>query len=124
MISKKWLAGIIGAVSLTTAAGTSAFALQDGGTGGAGGDGGEGGGAPNLNFESGDADVDNTGACDDNTGGANGEARTGCRGFGGRGGGGSVSVRAGNGGRGGSGGNAGRGGDRFTRRSSGGGFPF
>ena len=124
MTSKKWLAAAIAAVSLTTVAGTSAFALQDGGTGGDGGDGGEGGGASNIEFDTGDVDVDNGGACDENTGGANGETATRCRGFGARGGGGRLTARGGNGGRGGAGGFAGRGGDRTTIRRAGGGFPF
>jgi hypothetical protein len=123
MTSKKWLAAAVSAVSLTTIAGTSAFALQDGGVGGDGGDGGEGGGAPNLSFDTGDIDVDNTGACDENNSN-DGEARTGCRGFGARGGGGRVSVRAGNGGRGGAGGGGGNAGNRTTIRRAGGGFPF
>ena len=124
MTSKKWLAAAIAAVSLTTVAGTSAYALQDGGTGGDGGDGGEGGGASDLDFDTGDVDVDNGGACDDNTGAADGSTNTSCRGFGARGGSGRLTARGGKGGRGGAGGGGGRAGDRFTRRSSGGGFPF
>jgi hypothetical protein len=123
MTSKKWLAGAIAAVSLTTIAGTSAFALQDGGDGGGGGGGGAGGDV-DLDFTSGDADVDNSDACDNNTGGANGEARQSCRGFNARAGSGRATARAGNGGRGGAGGNAGRGGDRTSIRRAGGGFPF
>ena len=133
MSSKKWLAAAIAAVSLTTVAGTSAFALQDGGDGGNGGEGGEGGGASDIDFSTGDVDVNNTGACDTspapvivilNVGAANGETSTSCRGFSGRAGSGRLTARGGNGGRGGAGGGGGRAGDRFTRRSSGGGFPF
>ena len=139
MISKKWLAAGIAAASLTTVAGTSAVALQDGGRGGDGGQGGNAGSVDNLDFTTGNVESDNSGVCtvgggknkgNSGKGGVfgggdfGGEIRTSCRGFNTGGTGGRLSIRTGNGGRGGAGGFGGRGGDRFVRRSAASSFPF
>ena len=125
MSTKKWLVGAVAAVSLTTIAGTSALALQDSAPGGKGGDGGDGGHFEGeVEAEGGDADVEGNGACDNNQGGANGEATTACRGFNARGGSARLTVRTGRGGNGGNGARSGRGGDRVSIRRAAGGFPF
>ena len=147
MISKKWLAAGIAAASLTTVAGTTAFATQNGGRGGDGGQGGNAGSVDNLKFTTGDVTSDNKGVCTvggtqgkgnngknsvekvkpkpKNGGGDfNGSIATSCRGFNTGGTGGRVSIRTGNGGRGGAGGWGGSGGDRLTRSSAASSFPF
>ena len=133
MKTKKWLVAAIAAVSLTAVAGTSAFALQDGGSGGSGGSGGDSGDIFENPVTGGDASPNNAGACGEegqtvpvgilSIGTGNSEASTRCRGFSGRGGNARFTARTGNGGRGGAGGSGGGGGNRTTiRRSGGGGF--